>query len=133
MSTEHTGSLPTLTPEMVDIDGRLLQRLKREIFHDDDSEYVDNPDDEISSRRIVLHVDVDSSVGLHVVEDAARSHLDGSSTLSGSYVKLTVPPQTVARLAFELLYDRFIGREGADKEFAEFCRSRQIVVSRDQL
>ena len=133
MTDRRTNILRTLTPEMIDIDGTLLQRLRREIYHDDDSECLENPDDDVSARKVIAHVEVDGSVGIVMLEDVSASHIDGSRSGSGSGSRITVPPQAASRLAFELLCDRFAGRENGEKEFAEYCRLRQIVVLREEL
>ena len=77
------------------------------------------------SRTVQLQLQADGGVRLHAYDRGATARLTFGRDEYEFWV--TVPPEAVARLAFELLRDKFTGRTQAVTEFRDFCKSREIV------
>ena len=81
------------------------------------------------SRTVQLQLQADGGVRLHAYDRGATAKLTFSRDEYEFWV--TVPPDAVARLAFELLRDKFAGRLQAVTEFRDYCKSREIVNTFD--
>ena len=77
------------------------------------------------SRTVQLQLQADGALRLHAYDRGATARLTFGRDEYEFWV--TVPPDAVARLAFELLRDKFTGRLQAVTEFRDFCKSREIV------
>ena len=77
------------------------------------------------SRTVQLQLQADGALRLHAYDHGATARLTFGRDEYEFWV--TVPPDAVARLAFELLRDKFTGRLQAVTEFRDFCKSREIV------
>jgi len=79
-----------------------------------------------SETRIVkLQLQADGGVRLHAYDKGATAKLTFGRDEYEFWV--TVPPEAVSRLAFELLREKFAGRLQAVTEFRDFCKSCAIV------
>jgi hypothetical protein len=81
--------------------------------------------DGAESRKVHLQLQADGGVRLHAYDRGATAKL--TFDRDEYEFAVTVPPEAVARLAFELLRDKFAGRLQAVTEFRDFCKSREIV------
>jgi hypothetical protein len=81
--------------------------------------------DGAESRTVHLQLQADGALRLHAYDRGATARLTFGREEYEFWV--TVPPEAVARLAFELLRDKFEGRLQAVTEFRDFCKSREIV------
>ena len=77
------------------------------------------------SRTVQLQLQADGALRLHAYDRGATARLTFGRDEYEFWV--TVPPEAVARLAFELLRDKFTGRLQAVTEFRDFCKAREIV------
>ena len=77
------------------------------------------------TRIVQLQLQADGGVRIHAFDRGATAKLTFGRDEYEFWV--TVPPEAVARLAFELLRDRFTGRLQAVTEFRDFCKAREIV------
>jgi hypothetical protein len=77
------------------------------------------------TRVVKLQLQADGGVRIHAFDRGATAKLTFDRDEYEFWV--TVPPEAIARLAFELLRDRFTGRLQAVTEFRDFCKSREIV------
>jgi hypothetical protein len=82
---------------------------------------IDGPE----SRTVQLQLQADGGVRLHAYDRGATARPTFGRDEYEFWV--TVPAEAVARLAFELLRDKFTGRLQAVTEFRDFCKSREIV------
>ena len=81
------------------------------------------------ARTVQLQLQADGGVRLHAYDRGATAKLTFGRDEYEFWV--TVPPEAVARLAFELLRDKFVGRLQAVTEFRDYCKSREIVNTFD--
>jgi hypothetical protein len=81
------------------------------------------------SRTVHLQLQADGAIRLHAYDRGATAKLTFNRDEYEFWV--TVPVEAVARLAFELLRDKFAGRLQAVTEFRDFCKSREIVNAFD--
>ncbi len=77
------------------------------------------------SRTVQLQLQADGAIRLHAYDRGATAKLTFDRDEYEFWV--TVPAEAVARLAFELLRDRFTGRLQAVTEFRDFCKAREIT------
>jgi hypothetical protein len=77
------------------------------------------------ARTVRLQLQADGAVRLHAFDKGAKASLTHSRAEYEFWV--TVPPEAVARLAFELLREKYEGRLQAVTEFRDYCKSREIV------
>jgi hypothetical protein len=77
------------------------------------------------ARSVRLQLQADGGVRLHAYDRGSTARLTFGRDEYEFWV--TVPPEAVSRLAFELLRDKFAGRLQAVTEFRDFCKSREIV------
>ena len=77
------------------------------------------------ARTVRLQLQADGGVRLHTYDKAAKASL--TLTRSEYEFWVTVPPDAVARLAFELLREKYEGRLQAVTEFRDYCKAREIV------
>ena len=77
------------------------------------------------SRSVQLQLQADGAVRLHAYDKGATAKLTFDRDEYEFWV--TVPAEAVARLAFELMRDKFSGRLQAVTEFRDFCQSREIT------
>jgi hypothetical protein len=77
------------------------------------------------ARTVRLQLQADGGVRLHAYDKGATAKLTFARDEYEFWV--TVPPEAIARLAFELLRDKYQGRLQAVTEFRDFCKSREIV------
>ena len=81
------------------------------------------------SRIVNLQLLADGGVRLHARDRGPLAELTFARSEYEFWV--TVPPDAVARLAFELLRDKFTGRSRAVTEFRDYCKSREVVNTFD--
>ena len=81
------------------------------------------------SRRVQLQLQADGALRLHAYDRGATARLTFDRDEYEFWV--TVPADAVARLAFELLRDKFAGRLQAVTELRDYCKSREIVNTFD--
>jgi len=77
------------------------------------------------ARTVQLQLQADGAVRLHAYDKGATAKLTFGREEYEFWV--TVPPDAVARLAFELLRDKYAGRLQAVTEFRDYCKSREIM------
>src|SRR5262245_18174977 len=77
------------------------------------------------TRVVKLQLQADGGVRIHAFDRGATAKLTFDRDEYEFWV--TVPAEAIARLAFELLRDRFTGRLQAVTEFRDFCKSREII------
>lgn len=77
------------------------------------------------SRTVQLQLQADGAIRLHAYDRGATAKLTFDRDEYEFWV--TVPAEAVARLAFELLRDRFTGRLQAVTKFRDFCKAREIT------
>lgn len=77
------------------------------------------------SRAVHLQLQADGALRLHAYDRGVTAKLTFGRDEYEFWV--TVPAEAVARLAFELLRDKFTGRLQAVTEFRDFCKAREIV------
>lgn len=81
--------------------------------------------DGAEARTVRLQLQADGAIRVHAYDKGATARLTFDRDEYEFWV--TVPPDAVARLAFELLRDKYAGRLQAVTEFRDFCKSREIV------
>ncbi|MBI1213690.1 MAG: hypothetical protein GC190_19700 [Alphaproteobacteria bacterium] len=77
------------------------------------------------ARTVRLQLQADGAIRLHAYDKGATARLTFDRDEYEFWV--TVPPEAVARLAFELLSEKYAGRLQAVTEFRDFCKSREIM------
>ena len=85
--------------------------------------------DGAEARTVRLQLQADGAVRLHAYDKGATARLTFDRDEYEFWV--TVPPEAVARLAFELMRDKYAGSLQAVTEFRDFCKSREIVNTFD--
>jgi len=85
--------------------------------------------DGAESRTVRLQLQADGALRLHAYDHGATARLTFDRDDYEFWV--TVPAEQAARLAFELLREKFTGRLQAVTEFRDFCKSREIVNTFD--
>ena len=80
--------------------------------------------DETEYRSVRLHLESDGAIKIdaHDMGPAVKQFWDHDDY----EFSVTVPPEAVAQLAFELLKERFTGNLKAVDEFRSFCEERGI-------
>ena len=81
------------------------------------------------SRAVLLQLQDDGALRLHAYDRGATARLTFGRDEYEFWV--TVPKDAVARLAFELLRDKFAGRIQAVTELRDYCKSREILNTFD--
>ncbi len=76
-------------------------------------------------RSVRLQLQADGGVRLHAFDKGATAKLTFDRDEYEFWV--TIPPQAVGRLAYELLKERFGGRLQAVTELRDFCKKNEIV------
>ena len=85
--------------------------------------------DGAETRTVRLQLQADGALRLHAYDKGATARLTFDRDEYEFWV--TIPPDAVARLAFELLREKFAGRLQAVTEFRDFCKEREIVNTFD--
>jgi hypothetical protein len=85
--------------------------------------------DGTESRTVQLQLQADGAIRLHAYDRGATAKLTFGRDEYEFWV--TIPPEAMGRLAFELMRDRFAGRLQAVTEFRDFCKAREIVNTFD--
>lgn len=119
-------------------DGRLPGLLESELFRAEDREEgwdedtEDGAGEDVIERRVSAALDPDGTLAVASLERDLRARLHGDRDEEECHPRVVVPAHVVARLAYELVRDRF-GNDWHGKEaFASFCAERDILFDDDQ-
>ena len=121
-----------------DEDGRLIRRVESELFHAEDREAGEDEDNEdeasedVSERRVSAALDPDGTLTVSSFERDLRARLHGDRDEEEFHRRVVVPEHAIARLAYELVRDRFRNDWRGDEAFASFCTERDIPFDDDQ-
>ncbi len=126
-----------------DEDGRLITRLESELFHAEDREEGEDEDSEdgasedgasedVSERRVSAALDPDGTLTVSSFERDLRARRHGDRDEEEFHRRVVVAEHAVARLAYELVRDRFGNDWRGDEAFASFCAERDIPFDDDQ-
>lgn len=116
-----------------DEDGRLTSRLEAQLFHAEDRDEGEDDDGEVVSERTVsAALDPDGTLIVSSFERDLSTRIHGDGDEEEFRLSIAVPPHAVARLAYELVREKFGGEWSGEKDFAAFCADHDIPVDEDE-